>query len=115
MALIALGVGGGIGVYKAVEVARALQKRGHDVAAIMTRNARRFVTPLTFEAITRRRVVTSQWTPGMNADIEHIALATEASISCSLRPRRRTSSRASPTGWPTTSSRRSTSPRARPS
>lgn len=80
MALIALGVGGGIGAYKAVEVARALQKRGHDVAAIMTRNARRFVTPLTFEAITRRKVITSQWTPGMNADIEHIALATEAKL-----------------------------------
>ncbi len=80
MALIALGVGGGIGAYKAVEVARALQKRGHDVAAIMTRNAQRFVAPLTFEAITRRRVITSQWTPGMNADIEHIALATEAKL-----------------------------------
>ena len=41
MALIALGVTGGIGAYKAVEVARGLQKRGHDVAAIMTRSARR--------------------------------------------------------------------------
>jgi 3-polyprenyl-4-hydroxybenzoate decarboxylase len=40
MALIALGVTGGIGAYKAVEVARGLQKRGHDVAAIMTRWAR---------------------------------------------------------------------------
>ena len=33
--LIGLGVSGGIGAYKAVEVARGLQKRGHDVAAIM--------------------------------------------------------------------------------
>ena len=33
MALIALGVSGGIGAYKAVEVARGLQKRGHDVVA----------------------------------------------------------------------------------
>ena len=38
--LIALGVTGGIGAYKAVEVARGLQKRGHDVVAIMTRSAR---------------------------------------------------------------------------
>ena len=37
MALIALGVTGGIGAYKAVEIARGLQKQGHDVAAIMTR------------------------------------------------------------------------------
>ena len=41
----------------------------------MTRSARRFVAPLTFEAITRRPVVTDQWTPGANADIEHIAIA----------------------------------------
>ena len=75
MAFVGLGVSGGIGVYKAVEVARLLQKRGHRVQAIMTRAARRFVGPLTFEAITRERVITSQFTPGMNADIEHIALA----------------------------------------
>ena len=80
MALIALGVSGGIGAYKAVEVARGLQKRGHDVAAVMTRSARRFVGPVTFEAITRRRVVTTQWSPGANADIEHIALATDAAL-----------------------------------
>jgi phosphopantothenoylcysteine decarboxylase/phosphopantothenate--cysteine ligase len=75
MALIALGVTGGIGAYKAVEVARGLQKRGHDVVAVMTRAAARFVGPVTFEAITRRPVITSQWRPGMNADIEHIAIA----------------------------------------
>src|SRR5512144_2862207 len=78
MALIALGVSGGIGAYKAVEVARGLQKRGHDVAAVLTANACRFVGPLTFEAITRRRVITDQFTPGLNADIEHIALASSA-------------------------------------
>jgi phosphopantothenoylcysteine decarboxylase/phosphopantothenate--cysteine ligase len=75
MALIALGVTGGVGAYKAVEVCRGLQKRGHDVVAVMTRSATRFVGPLTFEAITRRPVITSQWRPGMNADIEHIAIA----------------------------------------
>src|SRR2546429_224606 len=73
--LVALGVTGGIGAYKAVEVARGLQKRGHEVAAIMTHSATRFVGPVTFEAITRRRVITDQFEPGMNADIEHIALA----------------------------------------
>ncbi len=75
MALIALGVSGGIGAYKAVEVVRGLQKRGHDVAAVMTANATRFVGPITFEAITRRPVITDQFAPGANADIEHIALA----------------------------------------
>jgi phosphopantothenoylcysteine decarboxylase/phosphopantothenate--cysteine ligase len=75
MALIALGVTGGVGAYKAVEVCRGLQKRGHDVVAVMTRSAARFVGPVTFEAITRRPVITSQWRPGMNSDIEHIAIA----------------------------------------
>jgi len=73
--LIALGVTGGIGAYKAVELARGLQKRGHDVVAIMTAAATRFVGPVTFEAITRRRVITDQFEPGANSDIEHIALA----------------------------------------
>jgi phosphopantothenoylcysteine decarboxylase / phosphopantothenate---cysteine ligase len=80
MALIALGVTGGIGAYKAVEVARGLQKQGHDVAAIMTRSARRFVGEVTFEAITRRPVITDQFARGTNADIEHIALASDIAL-----------------------------------
>jgi phosphopantothenoylcysteine decarboxylase/phosphopantothenate--cysteine ligase len=80
VATIGLGVSGGIGAYKAVEVVRLLQKRGHDVRVVMTRTARRFVGPLTFEAITRHPVVTSQFAPGMNADIEHIALATDIDL-----------------------------------
>ena len=80
MALIALGVTGGIGAYKAVEVCRGLQKRGHDVVAVMTKAATRFVGPVTFEAITRRPVITSQWKPGANADIEHIAIADEIAL-----------------------------------
>ena len=80
MALIALGVTGGIGAYKAVETARELQKRDHEVVAIMTRSARKFVGEVTFEAITRRRVITDQYAPGANADIEHISLATNAAL-----------------------------------
>jgi len=80
VALIALGVTGGIGAYKAVEVCRGLQKRGHDVVAVMTRSAARFVGPVTFEAITRHPVITSQWRPGMNAQIEHISIADDAAL-----------------------------------
>jgi phosphopantothenoylcysteine decarboxylase / phosphopantothenate---cysteine ligase len=78
--LVALGVCGGIGAYKAVEVVRGLQKRGHEVVAIMTHSATRFVGPITFEAITRRQVITDQFAPGMNADIEHIALASSIDL-----------------------------------
>ena len=77
MGLIALGVTGGIGAYKAVEIARGLQDAGHEVVAIMTPSAHRFVGRVTFEAITRRRVITDQFAPGANADIEHIALASD--------------------------------------
>ena len=77
MGPIALGVTGGIGAYKAVEIVRRLQQGGHDVVVIMTANARRFVGPLTFEAITRRPVVTDQFAPGANATIEHVSLATD--------------------------------------
>lgn len=80
MSLIALGVTGGIGAYKSVEVCRGLQKQGHDVVAVMTRAAARFVGPVTFEAITRRPVITSQWKPGMNSDIEHIAIADQIAL-----------------------------------
>jgi phosphopantothenoylcysteine decarboxylase / phosphopantothenate---cysteine ligase len=80
MALVGLGVTGGIGAYKAVEVARGLQKAGHDVAVVMTRAATEFVGPLTFEAITGRRVVTGQFEPGANADIEHISLASSIGL-----------------------------------
>lgn len=80
MALIALGVCGGIGAYKSVEVVRGLQKQGHDVVAVMTRAARKFVGALTFEAITRHRVLTSQYEPGANADIEHIAIASSIDL-----------------------------------
>jgi phosphopantothenoylcysteine decarboxylase/phosphopantothenate--cysteine ligase len=73
--LIALGVTGGIGAYKAVEVARGLQKHGHDVVAVMTHSATRFVGAVTFEAITRRHVITDQFEVGMNAEIEHISIA----------------------------------------
>ena len=67
--LIALGVTGGIGAYKAVEVVRGLQKRGHEVVAVMTPSATRFVGAITFEAITKRRVIADQFEPGANADI----------------------------------------------
>ncbi len=88
MAFIALGVTGGIGAYKAVEIARGLQNNGHEVVAVMTRSATQFVGPLTFEAITRREVITDQWKAGANAGpgsprgmpaewggVEHISIA----------------------------------------
>jgi phosphopantothenoylcysteine decarboxylase/phosphopantothenate--cysteine ligase len=80
MALVGLGVTGGIGAYKAVEVARLLDTRGHRVRVVMTRAATRFVGPLTFEAITRAPVITNQFARGTNVEIEHISLASEMDL-----------------------------------
>ena len=80
MALVALGVSGGISAYKSVDVARRLQQGGHEVTAIMTKSACRFVGPLTFEAITRRAVITDQFKAGANADIGHISLASNIEL-----------------------------------
>ena len=80
MALIALGVSGGISAYKSVDVVRRLQEDGHEVTVVMTAAARRFVGPLTFEAITGRPVISDQFAPGANANIEHIALASRIAL-----------------------------------
>jgi phosphopantothenoylcysteine decarboxylase/phosphopantothenate--cysteine ligase len=78
--VVVLGVTGCIGAYKACEVLRELQRRGADVHVAMTAAATRFVTPMTFEALSRHPVFHDQWAPGANADIRHISLADEADL-----------------------------------
>jgi len=56
MANILLGVSGGIAVYKSCELVREFQRRGHTVQVILTPSAQQFVTPLTFEALTKKPV-----------------------------------------------------------
>jgi phosphopantothenoylcysteine decarboxylase/phosphopantothenate--cysteine ligase len=46
----------------------------------MTRSAKKFVGPLTFEAITRRPVISGQFVPGLNSNVEHIAIASSAAL-----------------------------------
>lgn len=46
---LVLGVTGSISAYKAVEILRIFQKNGHNVSVIMTRGAKKFISPLTFE------------------------------------------------------------------
>jgi phosphopantothenoylcysteine decarboxylase/phosphopantothenate--cysteine ligase len=78
---IALGVGGGIAAYKAAELARALMTRGFTVNVIMTRAAEEFVRPLTFSALTGRKVITGLFTADtLSSAIEHIQVAQENDI-----------------------------------
>ena len=55
---IILGVGGGIAAYKAAELARLLMQEGHAVQVVMTAAAQEFVRPLTFAALTGRKMLT---------------------------------------------------------
>ncbi|MDY3868476.1 MAG: flavoprotein, partial [Pyramidobacter sp.] len=77
---ILLGVSGGIAAYKSAALASALVKLGCGVSVLMTRSAQEFITPLTFEAITGRRVHTDTFDRGDPSKVQHIALADEADM-----------------------------------
>jgi len=78
---IALGVTGGVAAYKAAELVRRLQQEKLDVQVVMTRSAREFITPLTFAALTGKKVITEMFAAGgaepanVESAIEHIAVA----------------------------------------
>jgi len=78
---IALGVTGGVAAYKAAELVRRLQQEKLDVQVVMTRSAREFITPLTFAALTGKKVITEMFgadnasPANVESAIEHIAVA----------------------------------------
>jgi phosphopantothenoylcysteine decarboxylase/phosphopantothenate--cysteine ligase len=72
---IALGVSGGIAAYKACEIVRGLTKAGATVEVILTRNATRFVTPLTLETLSGRRAHLDLFDRSDPAAVQHIELA----------------------------------------
>ena len=80
MKKIILGVTGSIAAYKAAELANTLTKSGASVKVIMTRAACAFVTPLTFQTITKHKVYTDMFEPYDYEDVRHISLAQEADL-----------------------------------
>ena len=58
---IIVGITGGIAAYKAPELVRILMKAGHDVKVAMTESATKFVTPLTFEALSKNQIITGMF------------------------------------------------------
>ena len=74
--LIVLGVTGGIAAYKAADLCSKLAKQ-YEVQVIMTENAQKFVTPLTFQTLSRRPVITSLWNTAEWRP-RHVELADEA-------------------------------------
>lgn len=75
---ILLGVTGSIAAYKAVLLLRQLTELGADVAVVMTPSAQRFVTPLTFQVLSRQPVYTDLFEP--RKEILHLNLAEEADL-----------------------------------
>jgi phosphopantothenoylcysteine decarboxylase / phosphopantothenate---cysteine ligase len=73
--IVALGVTGCIAAYKAVEVMRGLQKSGVSVQVILTRSACNFISPLTFESLSKLNVITDMFREGINREIRHIHVA----------------------------------------
>lgn len=80
MPTVVLGVTGCIGAYKACEVLRELQKRALEVRVVMTPSAARFVSPMTFEALSGAAVFLDQFALGESGDIQHISLADAAEL-----------------------------------
>jgi phosphopantothenoylcysteine decarboxylase/phosphopantothenate--cysteine ligase len=78
---IALGVTGGVAAYKAAELVRRLQQEKLDVQVVMTGAAQEFITPLTFAALTGKKVITEMFgaeesgPANVESAIEHIAVA----------------------------------------
>jgi phosphopantothenoylcysteine decarboxylase/phosphopantothenate--cysteine ligase len=83
---VILGVGGGIAAYKAAELARALMQGGAQVQVVMTRGAQEFIRPLTFAALTGRKVITGIFSTSEGAEetlssaVEHIGVAQENDV-----------------------------------
>ena len=77
---ILLGVTGGIAAYKSADLVRRLRERGAEVQVVMSASASRFVTPLTFQALSGRPVRTDLWDGAAEAAMGHIELARWAEL-----------------------------------
>jgi phosphopantothenoylcysteine decarboxylase/phosphopantothenate--cysteine ligase len=77
---VAVGVGGGIAAYKVCQVVSGLVQRGCGVTVAMTEAGTKFVTPLTFQALTRRQVFTTMWQQEGYYDSQHLALTKRADL-----------------------------------
>ncbi len=77
---VILGVTGGIAAYKAVEIASRLKKSGAVVRVVMTEEAKKFVTELTFQEITGQPVTCNMWAEVQHFNVAHISLAQWADL-----------------------------------
>ena len=77
---VLLGITGGIAAYKMANVASGLRKAGATVHVIMTENATKFITPLTFETLTNNRCIVDTFARDFQYDVKHVSLAKAADL-----------------------------------
>lgn len=77
---VVLGVSGSIAAYKAPVIVRRLREEGAEVYVVMTPGAARFVTPLTFRALSQQPVVADMWAPDVPWEEPHVALGERADL-----------------------------------
>lgn len=82
---IILGVTGSIAAYKAADISNILTKKGYNVDVIMTGSAGEFITPLTFQSLTKNRVYNDMFEEITPSEIKHISLAKKADL-CLIAP-----------------------------
>ena len=71
---VLLGITGGIAAYKSASLASLLVKAGANVRALMTENAKNFINPITFEALTGHKCVSDTFDRNFEFQVEHVAL-----------------------------------------
>ena len=77
---VLLGVTGSIAAYKAADLASRLIKQHAEVHVIMTENAAKFISPITFETLTGRKCITDTFDRNHPIEVEHISLAKKADL-----------------------------------
>ncbi|MBY0261612.1 MAG: hypothetical protein K2Q20_04680, partial [Phycisphaerales bacterium] len=77
---VLVGVGGGIAAYKVCTLVSRLAQAGAVVTVAMTEGAQKFVTPLTFQALSGRPVYTGPWQHVESSDPQHVSLARNCAV-----------------------------------
>ena len=77
---VVLGVTGGIAAYKALDIVSTLVKQDIDVRVIMTKAATEFVTPLSFQSLSKNQVIVDMFDEPKSWEIQHISLAQRADV-----------------------------------
>ena len=77
---VVVGITGGISAYKSCELVRSLVRDGAEVRCVMTKNATRFITPLTLQTLSENKVASNLFDLTSESEIGHIKIADEADV-----------------------------------